>query len=67
MIVYVHVHAYVYRIMHLWINLGMYSLVQNFLTHFTKLIHWNGGKDCNTLFIYRKRKSPSLFVSDTGV
>jgi hypothetical protein len=41
--VYVYIHAYVYRIMHLWINLGRYRLVQNVFTYFTKSVHLNVG------------------------
>jgi hypothetical protein len=59
---YVHIHAYVYGIMHIWINLCMYRLVQNFLTHFTKSVLLNGGKDFNMLLTYSKWISPSLFV-----
>jgi hypothetical protein len=60
--VYVHRRAYVYRIMHLWIYLGMYRLVKNFLTYFTKSVHLNVEKDCNILFTYGKRNCSSLFV-----
>jgi hypothetical protein len=63
---YVNIHAYVYGIMHLWINLCMYRLVQNFPTHSTKSVHLNGRKDFNMLLTYRKRLSPNLIVSEAG-
>ena len=59
---YVRIHAYVYRIMHLWINLGTSRLVQNFLIYFTKSVNLNVEKDCNMLLTYRKRNCPNSFV-----
>jgi hypothetical protein len=60
--VYVYIHVYVYRIMHLWIKLVSYRFVKNFLTYFTKSVHLNDGKNCNMLLTYGKRNCPRLFV-----
>lgn len=45
-----------------YLSYGLYSVIHNSLTRFTKSVHLTGERDCNTRPTGAKRNTPKLFA-----